>query len=929
MPSPPDSADRLSSPLARLLAEEPEAWSLRRLWSRMPLGLRQEAAAEVLTAEAESEIREALLDELAAAAGFRRQTLERMEPAQAARLIGRLPSRRLPRPKAVLSDFLTSTRSELLSAYLDELGVSHDDGVIPEVHGIDVAAEAARQAAEGLLARFPPDEVVVYLVTLALTQPHLAPGLPAWLHVSRGALGPAEEPEEAPGAPAAEGTDPDTPEPELVREARRAVPEEGAAPGEPFSALDRILIRAAVDSVQGVVGAPELATMEDMVQEVLELNSARHSSYFHRGFLDALTEQAYRESLPAENVQRRSWYLVGWLSGLARQGRSEDIVATMDDDPDARALQDPRAEWAALALPLLFRALCRTGREPEGAQLLPPDYLLHHNPTLLPELLHHGTRLLRDNDAEKARPLFQRLGEVVERLEAHGEPVTEGFFLEIRRRRAHCYRQLGEAERARRLLERLLEEEKDADVQAMVLADLGLLDAGFRSLAEVRLWRSESERADHLNALERGRDRFEAAARATSRFASHGRWPLAVRAMVLEEWEQARELLSSVVSSFLERPERYADQRLLARVKVAAGIAEALVMDYTRLVRARDLLEDGLGEGARIPRPLLPSVLAALETHEEDLAGTVLTRVLEVEGPEVLDELGESEAVRSTPAVATHLLDHAADTEVKAATRARALRRALPILLSEHPPRRERAREALDDLEGLAREGVGWEAFVELLADPERVDLAWSREDAAWARIAILEARERYQDAVQALQERLAEVLASPGWTAEEEAEAIVARARSYGLAPEWTRGLEDRFAAWKREFGEEEEATLPPTHPRQPHRILIVGGDERQHELRDRVLGRLEADGADVRLEHIPTGWSGNWSHTLDRAVAAAERHDAVVLLRYMRTEFGRSLRAALDCPWVSCPGVGTLQVARMVRKAAGFARARREGGG
>jgi len=74
------------------------------------------------------------------------------------------------------------------------------------------------------------------------------------------------------------------------------------------------------------------------------------------------------------------------------------------------------------------------------------------------------------------------------------------------------------------------------------------------------------------------------------------------------------------------------------------------------------------------------------------------------------------------------------------------------------------------------------------------------------------------------------------------------------------------------------------------------------------------------------PVKGSGLGSHTLDRAVAAAERHDAVVLLRYVRTEFGRSLRGALDCAWVSCSGVGTLQVTRMVRKAAGFARARRK---
>jgi hypothetical protein len=94
-----------------------------------------------------------------------------------------------------------------------------------------------------------------------------------------------------------------------------------------------------------------------------------------------------------------------------------------------------------------------------------------------------------------------------------------------------------------------------------------------------------------------------------------------------------------------------------------------------------------------------------------------------------------------------------------------------------------------------------------------------------------------------------------------------------------------------------------------------------RQRELGDRVQAHLDGEGDGIRVEHLATGWSENWTKTLDDALSAAERQDAVVLLRFMRTEFGRSLRAGLDRPWVSCPGVGTQQVARMVRKAAGWA--------
>jgi hypothetical protein len=50
------------------------------------------------------------------------------------------------------------------------------------------------------------------------------------------------------------------------------------------------------------------------------------------------------------------------------------------------------------------------------------------------------------------------------------------------------------------------------------------------------------------------------------------------------------------------------------------------------------------------------------------------------------------------------------------------------------------------------------------------------------------------------------------------------------------------------------------------------------------------------------------------------AERHQALVLIRFMRTWFGRSLRKGIRCPWVTCPGVGVGQVVGRVIKVTGL---------
>jgi hypothetical protein len=63
-------------------------------------------------------------------------------------------------------------RKELLGAFLDEIGVPHEDGVIDSDHALDLSDRVRlRRAIERLCERFPAADVEVYLDTLLALDP--------------------------------------------------------------------------------------------------------------------------------------------------------------------------------------------------------------------------------------------------------------------------------------------------------------------------------------------------------------------------------------------------------------------------------------------------------------------------------------------------------------------------------------------------------------------------------------------------------------------------------------------------------------------------------------------------------------------------------------------------------------------------------------
>jgi hypothetical protein len=268
-----------------------------------------------------------------------------------------------------------------------------------------------------------------------------------------------------------------------------------------------------------------------------------------------------------------------------------------------------------------------------------------------------------------------------------------------------------------------------------------------------------------------------------------------------------------------------------------------------------------------------------------------------------------------TPALARVILGRAAASGVGQHERAAAWRTALPMLLRHRLV--EDAEHVLDDLSQLARGGVARDEFLAILERPDGYEPAWTPDDALWERTRCLEAAGAYVEAARLLIPNIHSVLTEERYGADSDARAMVEHIRSYGSAGgldairRELEAVEERIDALQEE-GADPEAGADPAgcgdrgRAARPVRILFVGGDERQKKHQDWIIEQLAAVDPGITVTFLHPGWSGNWSPHLDTAKRALATADGVVVMKFIRTIFGRQLRREIDVPWRGCHGAG-----------------------
>ena len=501
--------------------------------------------------------------------------------------------------------------------------------------------------------------------------------------------------------------------------------------------LDRIIIDAVVDSLQGVAGALSRNDLIKAVDELVNLNGRRHQSFFHAGFRDALMDRPFDTVLPAESDRRARWYWAGAIQGLARSKSWDRIIELYESTHTVRTLGDGRGPASRMAGEHVAEALWKTGRASDLHVFVRGP--LAKKPTVFRLLLEAGTESLRSRAPGVARNLFEILLTVGEPFKA-GDPLTMDLPT-VRRRMAHCLRLLGEHQGAENLLQSLLREESDPGVQAMVHADLGLLKGRFALLDEVRIPGDTAERRDLVDRLRAGEKHFrDAVASPDAAYASHGHYCMGVLTLADDTLGDDR---FEVADTHLEkahaeiRSNRDYPQSLIAQIELYLGIAKSQLLDAAEIRHAARLIVSGLN-GAKIPSHFVASMIASLACSKESIE-MVTEPLLESDSDDVLDALSNTEILETFSPIAKKLYKRGRSSNRRKSLAAADLRRALRGFLGVGDA--DTAREVLDGLEQHAFEGSGVSEFLHILSDGDLYEPAWNQEDAAFASVRCLEAK--------------------------------------------------------------------------------------------------------------------------------------------------------------------------------------------
>jgi hypothetical protein len=142
-----------------------------RLWKQMPTE-RRVAAAELFWLDEQSA--EQQIEAIAAIAAhmkFRTKSVIGLAPERKAKYLATLPGVSDNVAARALVNYHLERQRPMMGAFLDSLGITHEDGLIAEENVVKPDAEKIRTAASELAGKYPADDVSLYFSTLVSQDP--------------------------------------------------------------------------------------------------------------------------------------------------------------------------------------------------------------------------------------------------------------------------------------------------------------------------------------------------------------------------------------------------------------------------------------------------------------------------------------------------------------------------------------------------------------------------------------------------------------------------------------------------------------------------------------------------------------------------------------------------------------------------------------
>ena len=798
----------------------------------------------------------------------------------------------------VLRDYVMKEKNDTVTGFLDRWSISHDEGSL-EGPAPEIDEGLFAKSLESLTDDEDIRDAALYFSVAGI---HTDPWRDLFWHTTDSLVGDDDSPLEG---------EPEETDLQVEPETRDA--------GVEFTTVDDLLIKSVVASVSGATGAFRVEQMADLIEELIGLSTDRHQSYFHRGFLNRLSEFEIESEFLERNDSRLGWQLAGEITALARHARWDHIIVVHRSNEEAfRQMFTGVVPHGgrALALPQVFNAYWEQSRQSDAVALLTSVGVAESPEWFRQRLIELGEQLLLDRNIAEATRLFELVHLSLEISD--NDNSSEETYARVFRRRGQCLRANGLFDKATEQFQSMMEAAEPQQISELH-SDIGLASGSFRWLDDVSIPSNEGDAEAMRGRLKTGEGRFRDAVEIAGDGATNAHYCLGVLALLNRDFGTAIEHLDEALSGALGRASRYQRVRVLPRLKVYLAIGLLANADEDRFELAATYLDEW---NHLAPRHRPPWLLAEVTVPVAMTSGRMRDELVELlinHEESLLDEFRQE--LNSEPESAPPALVKAVTERCGSGRHGEVEWADLEFLLAHHLGRNDdSARKILDDMESLSAEhSMLVDEFDRIISDAAYFSPAWNEEDAQFSRAAHLERSGRYEQAAAVLDARF-HIYMSDGLF--EEAEGIIERVRAYGVAPDSVSRMVVRFDEATREL--HNEALTQGDQSIQPQTILFIGGNEIQARQDDAVLSALAESRPNVAVEFIHTGWSGHWGGYLDDVNRKMADADAIVVMRYIRTELGKSVRRSAslnEVVWVACTGTGRTSMVRSIVNASDLA--------
>jgi hypothetical protein len=142
-----------------------------RLWKRMPQEKRVEAAGLFWEDEQSTDQQLEAIAAIASHMKFRTKSVLGLAPEKRAKYLATLPNVSDTIAARALVNYHLARQRPMMAAFLNSVGVTHEEGLITDEHVARPESEKLKAAAADLASKFPSDDVALYLSTLVSQDP--------------------------------------------------------------------------------------------------------------------------------------------------------------------------------------------------------------------------------------------------------------------------------------------------------------------------------------------------------------------------------------------------------------------------------------------------------------------------------------------------------------------------------------------------------------------------------------------------------------------------------------------------------------------------------------------------------------------------------------------------------------------------------------